>query len=130
MPEPAKINYSNRSRGMRFRQGVDLYLRLRGLPVSRKPDVRRLSEAFRDDAPRSAIWGLDGWHLRLRDDLKRDLPGEMDAAARDALHDGTPRYAVIWSRQVGEIPSSFVVLPLDVFADILTEGQPSLGNPV
>lgn len=117
-----------RARAARFREAVHLYLSLRGLPVSRRPEIRRLSEALRQDPPQSDLLGLPGWAVLLRDTLVRDLPGQVDKAAAAAEHDGASRYAVVWSRQSSGVQEAFVVMPLSVFADLLADGQEPLGR--
>lgn len=122
---------SNRTRGYDLRTRVHLFLTLRGVPVTRRPDVKRLADLANDDRPFSAFVA-PGWALETVDrSTQRDLPRAVDQARRHAEADGRERFAVIFRRlpgpvSDGSVGDSFAVLPLSVLADVLADGQAPL----
>jgi hypothetical protein len=113
---------SNKSKSLRFRESVVLYLRLSGLPVAARRDFAgKVSAALREETPFGDVQGLEEWTLKVRSEVSRELGGGVEAAKRDALRDGQKYAATIWYRQLADVDESYVVMTLGTFTSALLE---------
>jgi len=115
-------------RAFEFRQLVGLFLESRGIPNAIRPghkiQNKKLSEIFAEpEQPRGDVRGIPDWLISTRTDVARDLSGALDQAAHDAEVAGLSHSAVIWRRPGRDVRQSYVLLSLDVLADVLKEAH-------
>lgn len=98
-----------RRKGSAFARDVCQYLRdTLGLPVE-----RRVDGGTRD---RGDVAGVPGWVLEAKNCRQLDLAGWMQEAFAEAVHDNAPFYAVVAKRRMKGVHQSYVVMPLEIWA--------------
>ncbi|WP_146067593.1 hypothetical protein [Cryobacterium sp. M25] len=112
---------NNKTRSLRFRELVTLILQADGLPVIRKPEFKRLSEALRHELESGDVQGIPGWLINTRNEMKRDLSGALDEAQLDAGRDNKLKSAVVWCRPGRGTGEAYVVMTLDTFSTALLQ---------
>lgn len=100
---------ASKRKGTWFETAVVNYLRdEHGLPVERR--------ALRGTRDCGDITGIPGWVLELKACRALDLAGWMDEAMKEAANDGSPYYAVVAKRRMKGVQQSYVVMPLELWA--------------
>lgn len=98
-----------RRKGSAFARDVCQYLaESLGLPVE-----RRVDGGTKD---RGDVAGVPGWVLEAKACRQLDLAGWMEEALKEAANDGAPFYAVVAKRRMRGVQQSYVVMPLEIFA--------------
>jgi len=106
-------------KGATFERAVVEYLRANGHPYAER--------AYGAGRPADVgdLDGLPGWTLELKNHTRMDLAGWSDEAEAERVHGRQPFAAVIAKRRGKPVDRSYVVLDLDTFARLLTEGDAS-----
>jgi hypothetical protein len=98
-----------RKKGSAFARDVCLYLAERlALPIERRVDGGSLD--------RGDCAGIPGWVMEFKNCRSIDLSGWMDEAHKEAANDGAPFYAVVAKRRLRNVSQSYVVMPLEIWA--------------
>lgn len=105
-----------RRKGSAFARDVCQYLRdSLGLPIE-----RRVDGGIRD---RGDVAGVPGFVLEVKNCRSIDLAGWMDEALKEAANDGAPFYAVVAKRRMKGVHQSYVVMPLEIWAQWYREAR-------
>ncbi len=105
---------ASKQRGTAFETAVVDFLRTHGFPYAE----RRAQRGARDCGD---IAGIIGWVLELKAHHAMDLGTWMGEAQKEAINDGSFRYAVVHRRWGKNIRDSYVTIPLWAFADLLAD---------
>lgn len=101
---------ASRRKGSAYERDVCEYLATAlGLPVERR--------ALAGCLDRGDCAGIPGWVLEMKACRAMDLAGWMDEAHKEAANDGAPFYAVVSKRRMKGVHQSYVIMPLEVWAD-------------
>ncbi|PXA67480.1 hypothetical protein [Cryobacterium arcticum] len=116
--------YANNYNGsIAFRALLVLLMRVSGISAQAKPVYTKLSEAVAQDRPNGDILGIKNWSILTRKEVKIDLSGGSDRAARVAELDGNKKSALVWYRRGHEASKAYVIMSFDTFLQVLQEEQ-------
>ena len=120
---------SNRSGQVAFLYEVVQWFQARGFAGVRPASYLRASSKPYSAQEAGDMFGLDGWTLKVKNQVTIDLSGSLNLARTEAARSGTDKYAVIQSRRDYLTGESYVTMPLSVFASMVRDSQNAISWP-
>lgn len=115
---------SNKGRSYAFRNEVLLYLHDVGFgSATSRRELKGLSSEDRIAADQGEILGLP-WTIGVHASESLNLSGDLDRVSRQAATAGRDIFACISKRRGRRLEESYVTLPLETFARVLTMLHP------
>jgi len=115
---PAELGNTNRRDGFLFREVVSLQLQLAGIDAT-----ARTGYLTDPEEPHSHLTGVADWAFEVRTQKRRDLAGALEEAQAAAEHDGKRHGVAIFKKFSAPTKDSYVVLPLQTFATLISKSQ-------
>lgn len=112
---------ASKARTLAFRDSVVLALNEHGVEEAKRPALAQdLSAVERQASDRGEISGLP-WLLHVHRQQTMDFSGTLDRVRERAHSRGFDLYAVIHHRKGHSVHDAYVVVPLSVFARVLSD---------